>query len=69
MTSDEYAAIAQSARVWQLDPALSPTRRRVARSLCDLAGQLTDPDYGCATETFAVTAMYRFLQRPEHRLT
>jgi hypothetical protein len=62
MTPDEYAQIAQSAKVWQLDPALSPHRRRVAHSLSELAGQLTNPDYGCPAETFAVTAMYQFLQ-------
>jgi hypothetical protein len=62
MTSDEYAKIAQSAKVWQLDPSLSSHRRRVAHSLSELAGQLTNPDYGCPAETFAVAAMYQFLQ-------
>jgi hypothetical protein len=62
MTSDEYAEIARSAKVWQLDPALSSHRRSVAQSLSELAGQLTNPEYGCPTEAFAVTAMCRFLE-------
>jgi hypothetical protein len=38
----------------------------VAQSLYELASILTNPDYGCATETFAVEAMYRHLQRTAH---
>jgi hypothetical protein len=62
MTSDEYAEISRSAKALQLDPALSSHRRSVAKSLSELAGQLTNPEYGCPTEAFAVTAMCRFLE-------
>lgn len=69
MTSDEYAEISRFAKVWQFDPGLSPGRRRVARSLSELAGQLASPDYGCSAEFFAVTAMCQFLQHPENPLS
>ena len=66
MTTDEFAAIARAARIVQLDQELSPARRRVAQSLYELASILTNPDYGCTTETFAGEAMYRHLQRTAH---
>jgi hypothetical protein len=69
VTSDEYAEISRSAKVWQFDPGLSPGRRRVARSLSELAGQLANPDYGCSTEFFAVMAMSQFLQNPDNPLS
>jgi hypothetical protein len=63
MTPDEYAEIAHTASIWARDQQLPPNRRRLAKSLYELAHQLTDPDYGCPTETFAVLAMYRHLQK------
>lgn len=63
MTADEYAEVARAARTWQLDQDLTPHRRRLAQSLYELASQLIDPDYGCPTETLAIMAMYRHLQR------
>lgn len=63
MTADEYAEIARAARILQLNQHLPLHRRRLAHSLCELASQLTDPDYGCPTESEAVMVMYRHLQR------
>lgn len=61
MTSDEYAEIAQAAKIFQLDQQLSPHRRRIAQSLYELASQLTDPDYGCPAEAHAIVLMHRHL--------
>lgn len=63
MTADEYAEIARAAEVWQFDPRLPPHRRRLAHALFELASQLTDPDYGCPTETHAVVVLHQHLQR------
>ncbi|MFZ2853020.1 MAG: hypothetical protein WAZ34_02780 [Rhodocyclaceae bacterium] len=61
MTSEKYAEIAQAAMAFQLDRRLSPQHRSIARSLYDLASQLTDPKYGCPAETHAVMEMYQHL--------
>ncbi|MBK7422225.1 MAG: hypothetical protein IPJ48_03510 [Propionivibrio sp.] len=63
MASVDYVEIARNARAWQLEQDISPHRRRLAKSLYELASQLIDPDYGCPTETLAILAMHKHLQR------
>ena len=63
MAAVDYVEIARAARTWQLEQDISPHRRRLAKSLYELASQLIDPDYGCPTETLAILAMHKHLQR------
>jgi hypothetical protein len=63
MAPVDYVEIAQAARTWQLEQDISPHRRRLAQSLYELASQLINPDYGCPTETLAILAMHKHLQR------
>ncbi len=68
MTSNEYAEIAKAAKTFQLNQQLSPHRRRIAQSLYELANQLTNPEYGCPAETYAIMAMYHHLLNTTLRL-
>ena len=62
VNTENFAEIAKAALDFQNDPRLPPRQRRLAQCLHQLASQLCDPEYGCPTETLAVSALYRHLQ-------
>ena len=58
-----YQEVAKHAAQWAYDPRLTLPMRRVAKNLADLAGILTNPDYGCAAEHEAAEVMYKHLSQ------
>jgi hypothetical protein len=58
-----YSLIVRQAGFWLADEALSTGKKKIARDLFELASVLSDPDYGCRTEYFAVETMVCHLCR------
>ena len=59
----DYERIAQQTREWSATEMISPRQRAVAQHLGELAAILSDTRYGCPSEHFAATVMYRYLCR------
>lgn len=57
----DYVKLAQQAKIWSMDASLPPGKRMLASHLCELAEMLSDPQYGCPSEHYAVEVMYRKL--------
>ena len=53
-----YKNVALQAKCWSVDQKLSPKKRLLAQSLCDLAELLSDANFGCPTEHLAAEEMY-----------
>ena len=54
----DYKNVARQAKGWSVDQQLSPNKRLLAQSLCDLAELLSDANFGCPTEHLAAEEMY-----------
>ena len=59
----DYPRIVQQTREWSSTETISPRQRAVAEQLGALAAMLSDTRFGCPSEHFAATVMYRYLCR------